>query len=111
MYRIDKIDTVVDKYNNTYHSTITLRPSNVKSSTYIDSTIENIHKDPKFKVDDHVIISKYKKVAKGYTTNWSEEDFVIEVVKNTVSWIYVKNTLIVKKLLGNFIKPNKSNRV
>ena len=101
MYRIDKIDTVVDKYNNTYHSTITLRPSDVKSSTYIDSTIENIHKDPKFKVDDHVIISKYKKVA--------EEDFVIEVVKNTVSWIYVKNTLTVKKLLGNFIKPNKSN--
>ena len=64
MYRIDKIDTVVDKCNNTYHSKITLRPSDVKSSTYIDSTIDNIYKDSKFKVDDHVIISKYKKSCK-----------------------------------------------
>ena len=47
-------------------------------------------KDPKFKLDDHVRISKYKNIfAKGYTPNWSEEIFV----KNTVPWTYVTNDL------------------
>ena len=76
MYLIDKIDNIVDKYNNTYHSAISIRPADVKSSTYIDFSIETIDKDPKFKVDDHVVISRYKKTAKGYTTNWSVEIFV-----------------------------------
>ena len=35
---IDKLDDIVDKYNNTYHSTIKMKPVNVKSSTYIDSS-------------------------------------------------------------------------
>ena len=44
-------------------------------------------KDPKFKVGDHVRISKYKNVfAKGYTPNWSEKVFVINKSKNAVSW-------------------------
>ena len=42
-------------------------------------------KDPKFKVGDHVRISKCKIIfAKGYMPNWSEEVFVIKKVKNTV---------------------------
>ena len=42
-------------------------------------------KGPKFKVGDHVRISKYKNIfAKGYTPNWSEEVFVINKIKNTV---------------------------
>ena len=37
------------------------------------------NKDPKFKVGDHVRVSKYKNVfAKGYAPNWSEEVFVIK---------------------------------
>ena len=48
-------------------------------------------KYPKFKVGDHVRISKYKNIfAKAYTPNWSEV-FVIKKVKNTVLWIYVIN--------------------
>ena len=51
-------------------------------------------KDTKFKVSDHVRISKHKNIfAKGYTPNWSEEAFVIKKVKNTVPWIYVINDL------------------
>ena len=51
-------------------------------------------KDPKFKVSDHVRISKHKNIfAKGYTPNWSEEAFVIKKAKNTVPWIYVINDL------------------
>ena len=55
----------------------------------IDSGKEVNDKDPKFKVRDHVRISKYKNIfAKGYTANWSEEVVVIKEVKNTVPWIY-----------------------
>ena len=55
----------------------------------IDSGKEVNDKDPKFKVGDHVRISKYKNIfAKGCTANWSEEVVVIKEVKNTVPWIY-----------------------
>ena len=55
--------------------------------------IEEVNdKDPKFKVGDHVRISKYKNIfAKAYTPNWSEEIFAIKEIKNTVPWIYVIN--------------------
>ena len=54
---------------------------------YTDSIKEVNDKDPKFKVGDHVRISKYKNIfGKGYTTNRSEEVFVIIKVKNTVPW-------------------------
>ena len=44
-----------------------------------------VKKEPKFKVGDHVRISKYKNIfAKGYTPNWSKEVFVISKIKNTV---------------------------
>ena len=57
---IDKLDEIVNKYNNTYHVTIKLKPVDVKSSTYIDSSKENNNKDPKFKIGDIVRISKYR---------------------------------------------------
>ena len=57
---IDKLDEIVNKYNNTYHITIKLKPVDVKSSTYIDSSKENNNKDPKFKIGDIVRISKYR---------------------------------------------------
>ena len=82
---IDKLDDIVHEYNNTYHCTIKMKSVDIKSSTYIDSSKEINDEDPKFKIADIVRISKYKNVfAKGYVTNWSEEDFVIAKVKNTV---------------------------
>ena len=67
---IDKSDDIVNKYNNIYHSTINMKPLDVKSNTYIDSIKEINEKDPKFKIGDNVRISKYKNVfAKGYTSN------------------------------------------
>ena len=95
---IDKLDDIVNKYNNTYHSTIKMKPVDVKSSTYIDSSKEINDKDPKFKIGDIVRISKYKNIfAKGYVPNWSEEVFVIKKVKNTVPWKYV-----IKEIVGMF---------
>ena len=57
---IDELDDIVKKYNNTYHNTIKMKPVDVKSNTYIDSSKEINHQDPKFKVDHIVKISKYK---------------------------------------------------
>ena len=45
---IDRLDDILNKYNNTYHSTIKMQPVDVKSSTYIDSSKEINDKDPKF---------------------------------------------------------------
>ena len=82
---IDKLDDIVNKYNITYHSTIKMKPVGVKSSTYIDFDEKNNNEDCKFKVSDHVRISKYKiYFAKGYIQNWSEYVFVITKIKNTV---------------------------
>ena len=67
---------MVNKYNNTCHSTIKMKPVAVKSDTYIDSSKEINNKDPKFKIGCTVRISKYKNIsAKGYTPSWSEEVF------------------------------------
>ena len=67
---IDKLDDIVDEYNNTYHTAIKMKPINVKDNTYINTDKEINNKDPKFKVGDHVRISKYKNIfAKGYTPN------------------------------------------
>ena len=60
-------------------------------------------KDPKFKVNDHVRISKYKSIfAEGYTPNWSEKVFVITKVQNTVPWIYIISDLIDEEIVGTF---------
>ena len=59
--------------------------------------------DPKFKVGDHVRISKYKNIfAKGYTPNWSEEVFVIKIIKNTFPWTYVIDDLNGEEITGIF---------
>ena len=71
---IGKLDDIVKKYNNTYHTSTKMKPVDVTYNTYIDFKKENNNKDPKYKVDDHVRISKYKNTfAKGYMPNWSEE--------------------------------------
>ena len=81
---IDKLDDIVDKYNDTCHSTIKMRPVDVKSNTYINSGKEISNKDPKFEIGDILRISKYKNIfATGYVPNWSEDVFVIKQVKNT----------------------------
>ena len=80
-----------------------MEPVDVKSSTYIDFNKESNNKDPKFAVDDHVRILKYKNIfAKGYNPNWSEEVFVIKKVKNTVPWTYVVNGINGEEIVGTF---------
>ena len=100
---IDKLDDIVDEYNNAYQTTIKMKPIDVKDNTNINADEEINNKDPKFKVGDRVRISKYKNIfAKGYTSNWSEEVFVIKKVKNTVPRTYVINDLSIKEITGTF---------
>ena len=79
---IDKLDDMVNEYNSAYHRTV-----DVKDNAYIDSTELHSNKKTndrgtKFKVGDHVKISKYKNIfAKGYTPNWPEEVFIIKELK------------------------------
>ena len=79
---IDKLDDMVNEYNNTYRRTIKMKPVEVKDNTYIDFKNEVNDKDPKFKVGYHVRTSKYR------------------------TWTYVINGLIVKKLLEVFMKKS-----
>ena len=82
---IKKLDDIVNKYNNTYRSTIKIKPGDV--NTCINSSKENNDEDLKFKIGDVVRISKYKNIfAKGYVPNWSEEVTLIKKVKNCVPW-------------------------
>ena len=100
---INKLDDIVDEYNNTYHTTIKMKPTDAKDNTYINTDKETNDKDPKFKVGDRVRILKYKNIfGKGYTPNWSEEVFVIKKVKNTVPWTYVINDLNGEEIMGTF---------
>ena len=70
---IDKLNDIVNKYVNTYHSTIKMKPVDVNSSTYIDFYKENNKEGPKFKVRVNIRVSKYKNIfAKGYVPNWSD---------------------------------------
>ena len=80
-----------------------MKPIDVEDNTYINTDKETNDKDSKFKVGDHVRISKYKNIfAKGYTPNWSEEVFVIKKVKNTVPWTYVIKDLNGEEITGTF---------
>ena len=94
---------------------IHMKSVDVKDDTYIDIEKEVNDRDPKFKVGDHIRISKYKNVfAKGYTPNRSEEVSVISKIKNTVPWTYFVNDLNGEEIIRTFYekglqKTNKKN--
>ena len=97
----NKLDNIVNKYKNTYHRTIKMKPADVTSSIYVDFDKENNQEGPKFKADHHVRISNYKNIfAKVYLPNWSEEVFVMKKVKNTVPWAYVISDFNGVKIFG-----------
>ena len=109
----DKLDDIVNEYNDAYHRTIKMKPIDVKDKKYINIDKELNDNDPRFKVGDHVRISKYKNIfAKGFTPNWSEEVFVNKEIKNTVPWTYVINDLNGEEIIGTFyeIEPQKTNQ-
>ena len=109
------LNDTVNKYNNTVHKTIKVKPIDVTNDSYAEYNETSNKKDPKFKVNDRVRISKYKNIfAKGYTPNWSEEVFVVNKI-NAVPWTYVVSDLNGKKIIGSFYekqlqKTSKKNQ-
>ena len=98
----DVLDDVVNKYNNTKHSTIKMKPIDVKNNkrVYID---EHNEKDSKFKVGDRVRISKFKNIfAKGYTPNWSSEIFIVDKINDTVPYTFNLKDLNDEEIIGSF---------
>ena len=88
------LDNLVKDYYNTIHNSIKMKHKYVKNNNLTEHIEECNKKDHKFKIGDHVRISKYKNIfSKGYLTNWSEEVFIINKVKNTVPWTYLINDL------------------
>ena len=85
------LDDIVNKYNNTWHSSIKMKPKDVTDSSFAEYNEDFNKKDPKFRVGDHVRISKYKNIfAKCYTPNWSEEIFIVKKSKEHCS-LYLCN--------------------
>ena len=99
----DVLDDVVNKYNNTKHSTIKMKPIDVKDNNkrvYID---EHNEKDSRFRVGDRVRISKFKNIfAKGYTPNWSKEIFIVDKINDTVPYTYSLKDLNDAEIIGSF---------
>ena len=96
------LDDVVNKYN-TKHSTIKMKPIDVKDNNkrvYID---EHNEKDSRFKVGDRVRMSKFKNIfAKGYTPNWSTEIFIVDKINDTVLYTYNLKDLNGEEIIGSF---------
>ena len=109
----DVLDNIVNKYNNTVHRAIKMKPIDVISDSYAEHNKDSNEKDPKFKICHRVWISKYKNIfTKGYTANWSEEVFIDSKIKNTVLWTYVISDLNGEDITGAFYekKLRKTNQ-
>ena len=109
---IDKLDDIVNKYNNAYHRKIKMKNIDVKSSSYIDSSKKLTMKILNLKL---LILLEYQNIkicskrlkayfTKGHYPNWFEQVFVITEVKNTVPWTYVISDLKDKEIVGTFYK-------
>ena len=73
---VDVLDDIVNKYNNTIHRTIKMKPIEVTNNSFAEYNEESNKRNPKIKDGDHVRISKYKNIfARGYVPNWSEEKY------------------------------------
>ena len=57
-FYFDALNDFVDKYNNTYHKAIKMKPIDVENGSFAEYSEESNEKDPKFKIGDHVRISK-----------------------------------------------------
>ena len=100
----DVLDDIANKYNNnTQHATIKMKSTDIKSNSYTECNVDSNAKDPKFKIGNHVKISKYKNAfAEGYAPNWSEEVSVIKKVKSTIPWTYVINDHNDEEIVATF---------
>ena len=90
---IDKIDDIVNKYNNIYLSTIKTKPGDVKSNTYVDYNKEINWQNSIFKIGDIIRISKNKNI---FARDYDPKNFVL--------WIHAISDLKSEEIVGTFYK-------
>ena len=105
------LDDIVNEYNNTKHSTIKMKPKDVKNynkRVYIDehnekdTTKSSSSELSRFKVGDRVRISKFKNIfAKGCTPNWSREIFIVKKINDSVPYTYNIKNLNDEEIIGS----------
>ena len=89
-----------------------MKPIDVTDNTYIDFIKETNNKDPKFKVGDHVRISKYKNIfAKGYTPIGLKKFLLLVKLRILYHGHMLLMILMVKKLLAHFMKKNCKKQI
>ena len=108
----DNLDKLVDDYNNTYHSSIKMTPTEASKKENENKVFANLYGDliylkpkkPEFSIGDKVRISRYKRRAfdKGYTPNWTEEVFVVDKVMLTKHVTYKIVVLLGEEIEGSF---------
>ena len=82
-----------------------MKPTDVTPDSYAEFNEDSNVTKPKFKIGDHVRISKYKNIFdKRYTQNWPEGVFVISKIKDSVPWTYVISDLNSGKIRESFYK-------
>ena len=100
---IEKIDDVVDKYNNTYLIAIEMKSVDAKLSTYIESLVKKLM--IKIKIGDVIRISIYKNISVRLYSNWSAEVFLTKQVKKTLCYEHMLLVILkVKKMFERFTK-------
>ena len=99
----DVLDDVINKYNNTKHSTIKMKPIDVKDNNKRVYIYEHNEKDSSFKVGDRFRISKFKNIfAKGYAPNWSSQICIVDKVNDTIPYTYNLKDLNDEEIIGSF---------
>ena len=97
---------IIKKYNNICYRTI-----KIKKKKHIITLIKNCYKDPEFKADDKVRISKYKDRFANYCLlNWFKEMFSFKKVKNTVPWIYLIEDFNGQEIIKSFYEGESQKR-
>ena len=102
------MNKLVKEYNNSYHRSIKMKPvdASKKSNENIirkNFNFEITNKKQKFKIGDKVRVSLLKNTfEKGYTSNWSEQIYVIDDIKTSNVHFYYLKDLNGEKLNGTF---------
>ena len=108
----DVLDNVVNKYNNTKHSAIKMKPIDVGDNNKRVYIGEHNEIDSRFKIGDRVRISKFKNIFdKGYTPNWSTEIFIVDKVNDTVPYTYNLKDLNDEEIIGSFYDKELQNTI
>ena len=108
---INDLDKLVNEYNNSYHRSIKMKPIYASKKSNEDMVRNNLYnfkitnKKPKFSIGDKVRVSLLKYTfEKSYTSNWSEEIFIIDNIKTSNVNYYFLKDLQGEKIDGMFYR-------